>query len=239
VVDAANGGRVKHALFTALALMASTGAHAQSFVEASVGAAWREVDDDPPFDQLELEYDTGTLARLEVGTQYDSGLQLRVGYTYTAYDEFTALGSLTIAEDIRHQDIRAGVFYATPRGTPLGVRVGGGYAYVDEEEDYGSDYRRGGFVEAVAVVEAGRRITLDFAAAFVRLSGPDYPANEIPELRAAAAFHTRALDWIVGTRYAWFDTEHLGNSEYRLGEKLLELRVGIAFAWRYPEGASY
>lgn len=233
MVGTAPGGRVRRATCVILALLASAGARAEGFVEASVGAAWRELDAEKPFDQLELEYDTGTLARLEVGTQYDSGLQLRVGYTYTAYDELTALGSLVIAEDIQQQEVRLGAFHAT-RGAPLGWRLGGGYVYLDEDDNGGGGYcQRGGFLEAAAVVEASRRITLEFAAAVMKLGGPEDYDAEAAELRATAAFHTRAMDYTVGVRHAVFDREN------PVDEQLLELRVGVGGLWAYPEGARY
>lgn len=217
-----------------LALLAPCAAHAQGFVEASLGAAWREPDADPPFDQLELEYDTGTLARLELGTHYDSGLLLRVGYTYTAYDALTGPGSLAVYEDIEQQEVRFGVFHATPRGAPLGWRLGAGYVYVDEDHSTDGNYQRGGFVEAAAVVAAGRRVTLDFAAALMKLGGPEDYDAEGGELRATAAFHTRAMDFIAGARFARIERDSLPPDE-----QLLELRVGVLFPWAYPEGASY
>lgn len=230
MVDPASGGRVKHPFLAALALLASAGAHAGGFVEAGIGAAWREPEASP----LDLEYDTGTVARLEVGTQYDSGLQLRVGYTYTTYDTLTATGSLMVAEDIRQQDARVGVFYATPRGVPLGWRLGAGYAYADEDDNQSARRsQRGGLVEAAAVIVASRRVTLDLAAAVMKLGGKaDYDA-EAAELRATAAFHTRAMDFSVGARYALIDRDSPSD------ERLLELRVGVGGAWNYPEGASY
>lgn len=204
-------------------------APADGFVDLSVGAAWREPDDDPPFDQLELEYDTGTVVRLEVGSQYDSGLLVRVGYAYTVYDEFTALGSLVIDEDIQQQELRAGVFYATPRGAPLGWRLGGGYGYLDEEGNAGGYYQRGGFVEAAAIVELARA-TLDFAAAFAKLGGPGDADAETAELRATAAYHARVMDFTLGARYAWIDREN-----GPLDDELLELRAGVAIPWPYRE----
>jgi len=217
-----------------LALLLPCAAHAEGFVEASLGAAWREPDDDPPFDQLELEYDTGTLARVEVGTHYDSGLLLRVGYTYTAYDALTGLGSLAVYEDVQQQEVRFGVFHATPRGARLGWRLGAGYVYVDEDHSADGNYQRGGFVEAAAIVAAGRRVTLDLAAAVMKLGGPGDNDAEAGELRATAAFHARAMDVIAGTRYALIDRDG-----FPPDEQLLELRVGVVFPWAYPEGASY
>jgi hypothetical protein len=208
---------------------APAAAPAGGFVDLSVGAAWREPDDDPPFDQLELEYDTGTVARLEVGSHYDSGLLVRVGYAYTVYDEFTALGSLVISEDIQQQEVRAGVFYATPRGTPLGWRLGGGYDYLDESSNGGGYYQRGGFVEAGAIVTLAR-VTLDFAAAFAKLGGPGDADAETTELRATAAYHARVMDFTLGARYAWVDPEN-----FPLNEELLELRAGVAIPWPYRE----
>lgn len=212
------------------ALMPTLG-HAGSFVEAGIGAAWRELEDEPPFDQLELEYDTGTLARLEVGTHYDSGLLLRVGYTYTAYDELKALGSLTVTEDIQQQELRAGVFYATPRRPRLGWRFGGGYAYADEDTSTYGYYQRGGFVEGAAVVAAHARVTVELAAAFAKLGGPANRDAEIAEVRATAAFHGRVMDFTVGTRYALADRDNAPD------ERPLELRVGVVIPWAYAESA--
>ena len=226
--------RATAALLGLLGLLGPVAGHAQSFVEAGVGAAWRDLEADPPFDQLELEYDTGTLARLEVGTRYHSGLQLRVGYTYTVYDELTGPGSLAVAQDIQQQEVRAGAFYATPTGVPLGWRLGGGYAYVDEDDGADGYYQRGGYVEAAAIVAAGRRVTLDLATAFVKLGGPQDHDAEIGELRAAAAFHARAMDFTLGARYALIDRE-----SPPADERLLELRVGIAVPWAYTEAAPF
>lgn len=224
---------MKRATWALLALLAPAGAHANGFIEAGLGVALREPDDAPPFDPLELDYGTGTVARLELGTLYDSGLMLRVAYAWTACDELKA-GSLLVSEDIRQQDLRLGVFHATPRGAPLGWRLGGGYAYADEDDsESASRSQRGGFIEAAAVVEAGPRVTLDFAGALLKLGGEaDYDA-EAAELRASAAFHTRAMDFTVGARYAVFDRES------PFDEQVFELRVGIGGGWAYPEGASY
>lgn len=219
---------MKRAACALLALLGHAAAHANGFIDASLGAAWRD-----PDTQLDVDYDTGTVARLEVGTQYESGLQLRVGYTYTFYDALTALGSLDIAEDIQQQETRVGIFHATPRGDPRGWRLGGGYVYVDEENELEGGYQRGGFVEVAAVIKAGKRVTLDLAAAAMKLGGTDDYDAEAAELRAVAAFHTRVMDFTVGARYAAFDRES------PFDEQLFELRVGIGGAWRYPEGASY
>jgi len=224
---------MKRATLAALALLASANAHAEGFVDASVGMALRNPDDEPPFDQLELDYDTGTVARLELGTLYESGLMLRVAYGYTAYDTLKA-DSLLISEDIQQQDLRFGVFHATPRGAPLGWRLGGGFAYADEDDSASpSRSQRGGFVEAAAVVEAGPRVTLDFAGAVMKLGGEDDYDAEAAELRASAAFHARALDFTLGARYARIEREDF------VDEQLFELRVGIGGGWAYPEGASY
>ena len=217
-----------------LALLAPSAAQAQGYVDASLGAAWRDLESEPPYDASGLEYDTGKLARLEVGTHYDSGLLLRLGYAYTAYDELTALGSLTVLEDVEQQEIRFGVFQATPRRAPLGWRLGAGYIYVDEDSDTGGDYQRGGFVEAAAIVATGKRVTLDFAAALMKLGGPDDFDAEGGELRAVAAFHARAMDFTLGARYALIERD-----SFPPDERLLELRAGVVFPWAYPEGATY
>lgn len=218
-------------LLALLAPAAPAATPAYGFVDLSVGASWRELDDDPPFDQLELEYDTGTLARLEVGTHYDSGLLLRVGYAYTAYDELRALGSLTVTEDIQQQELRAGVFYATPRRPRFGWRLGGGYAYADEDTSTYGYYQRGGFVEAAAVIAAHERVTVDLAAAFAKLGGPANRDAEVAEVRATAVFHARVMDFTVGTRYALADRDNAPD------EQPLELRVGVVIPWAYPESA--
>ena len=216
-------------LLALLAPAAPAATPADGFVDLSVGASWREPDDAPPFDQLELDYDTGTVARLEVGSHYESGLLVRVGYAYAVYDEMTALGSLVVREDIQQQDVRAGVFYATPRRAPLGWRLGGGYAYLDEDDSVDGYYQRGGFVEAAAIVELART-TLDFAAAFAKLGGPGDADAETTELRATAAYHARVMDFTLGARYAWVDRENLPGDE-----QLLELRAGVGIPWPYRE----
>jgi hypothetical protein len=223
---------MKRAAAALLALF-SGGAQAEGFVDVSLGAAWRDLDRDKPFDQLTLEFDTGTLARIELGTLYESGLMLRALYSYTAYDELTAGNGLAILEDVAQQEARLGVFRATPRGIPLGWRLGAGYDYVDEEPALGeSRYQRGGFVEAAAIVET-KRATYDFAAALLKLGGDGAHDAESGELRAAAAFHTSAMDFTIGARYARIEREDFAD------ERVLELRVGVGGLWAYPEGASY
>lgn len=216
----------------ALALLAGAPAAADpgSFIDASLGVTLRHPSDDRPG----LEYDDGTVARLEVGSHYASGLMLRVAYAYTAYDALKA-GSLRLAEDIQQQEVRLGVFHATPRPAPLGWRFGGGYVYADEDADAPeqSRYQRGGFAEVAAVVVASERLTLDLATAVMKLGGAEDYDAEAAELRCGLAFHTRVMDFTLSARYAVFDRES------PFDEELLELRVGVGGGWTYPEGASY
>lgn len=217
----------------ALVLLATPVAHAEdvaSTIHGGVGAAWREPSEDPPFDQVTLEYDTGTVLFVDVASHYRPGLLLRLSYSYTFYDELTALG-LALQEDIEQHDGRAGLFYAPwPRG-PLAWRIGGGYAHAHEDIDQPKNERSqvGGFVEAGLTLRAARRLTLDLAGAGLKWEGDgDYDA-EGAELRLAAIVHTRPLDVVIGGRYLDLQRED------RFDEALYELRVGIGGAWGYPE----
>jgi len=222
---------MRHVTLAALALLASSAAQADGFIDLGVGAAWRDLDHNKPFD---LDFDTGKVARIELGTLYESGLMLRGTYTYTTYDELTALGSVRIAEDVEQQEARFGIFRATQRGAPLGWRLGAGYDYVDEDPAMGgTSFQRGGYLEAAAVIETRRRVTLDFALALSKLGGEDNHDAEAGELRAMAAYHADAMDFTLGARYARIEREDF------VDEQLFELRVGIGGLWAYPEGARY
>lgn len=224
---------MKRALLAA-ALLAAPAAAAEnvaSTIHGGVGAAWREPSDDPPYDQLTLEYDTGTALFLDVASHYDYGLLMRLTWTYTLYDALTALGGLAIEKDIEQHDGRAGLFYAPwPRG-PVGYRIGGGYAYGHEDVDAPDDGRTqdGGFVEAGFTVRAARRLTLDFAGAGLKWEGDEDYDAEGAEARVAAIVHTRPLDITIGARYLRLEREA------PFDEELYELRVGIGGAWGYPE----
>jgi hypothetical protein len=217
---------MKRAAGLLLALLAPAGAHANGFIDASLGLSLREPDHG-------FDFDTGTVARLELGTRYDTGLMLRVAYGHSGYDSIR-MGGARLAEDVVAQDARGGVFYATPQGAPLGWRLGGGYVYAGEDDSESARRsQRGGFVEAAAVAEATPRITLELAAAVMKLAGEyDYDA-QAAEVRALAAFHTGAMDFTVGARYARYDRESL------FDEQVFELRVGVGGGWAYPEGARY
>jgi len=222
------------AVLAVLALLAPLAAQAENLasrIDGGIGVAFREPSDDPPYDQLRLDYDRGTALHAAVSSHYDYGLLLRVDYTYTLYDALTA-GSLTIEEDIEQHDARGGVFYAPwPRG-PVGFRVGGGYAYASEDIDQPEDERSqdGGFVEAGLTLRAAARVRLDFALAGLKLEGDDDYDAEGTEVRAFAAFDTGPLDVTVGARYlAW-------QRERPFDEELFELRLGLGGAWGYyPE----
>lgn len=218
-------------LLTLLVPATATAEDLASTIHGGVGVAWREPSDDPPFDQLTPEYDTGTALFLDVASHYDYGLLLRVTYTYTLYDELTALGGLALERDIEQHDARAGVFFAPwPRGV-LGYRIGGGYAYGHEDVDEPDDGRTqdGGFVEAGLTVRAARWLTLDVAGAGLKWEGEDDYDAEGAEARIAAIFHTDPLDLVVGGRYLRLEREA------PFDEELFELRVGIGGAWGYPE----
>lgn len=222
------------AALAGLAMLAAAPAAAQdlaSTIHGGIGAAWREPSNDPPYDQLSLEYDTGTVLFLDVASHYDYGMLLRVTYTYTLYDALTALGGLAVEKDIEQHDGRAGVFYAPwPRG-PLAYRIGGGYAYGHEDVDQPDDGRTqdGGFVEAGLTLQAARWLTLDFAGAGLKWEGKEDYDAEGAEARIAATFHTDPLDLVVGGRYLRLEREA------PFDEELFELRFGIGGAWGYPE----
>jgi hypothetical protein len=226
---------MKRLLCAAFALLVTDVARAEtvaSWIHGSVGAAWREPSDDPPFDQLNLEYDTGTVLHADVASHYPYGLMLRLSYTYTLYDEFTALGGLTITEDIEQHDARAGAFFAPWRRGGLGWRVGGGYVYAQEDSDEPDQERTqdGGFVEAGITFDAGELVTFDVAAAGMKLEGEDDYDAEGTELRALAAFHTGPVDVTLGGRYLTLQREN------PLDEEVFELVLGLGGSWGYREG---
>lgn len=202
-----------------------------STIHGGIGAAWRDPGADPPYDQLQLEYDTGTLLFLDLASHYDYGLLLRVTYTYTLYDALTALGGLSVEEDIEQHDGRAGLFYAPWSRGPLGFRLGGGYAYAHEDVDApaGERTQDGGFVEVGLIVRAARALTLDIAGAGLKWEGNGNYDAEAAELRIGATFHTDPLDLMLGGRYARFQRESPAD------EELYELRLGIGGRWGYPE----
>jgi hypothetical protein len=220
-------------LAAGLALLLTGTAHAEEVagrIEGGIGMAFREPSNAPPYDQLRLEYDTGTVLLAAVASHYEYGLLVRVDYAYTLYDTLTGSG-LAIAEDIEQHDARGGVFYAPwPRG-PVSFRIGGGYAYANEDTDRpeGERSQDGGFVEAGLTVQAGKGVRFDIAAAGLKLEGDDDYDAEGAELRAGAAFDTGPLDITVGARYvAW-------QRESPFDEELFELRLGLGGAWGYRE----
>jgi hypothetical protein len=214
------------ALLTAPAMAADPA----GYLEGSVGVALRELSDvNPPFGQLGLEYDTGTVLRFAAGQRYESGLMLRADYGYATYDELTGSG-LTVSRDLEQHDARLGVFYATPRDVMAGYRFGAGYAYAREGGTPDGGSQAGGFLEAAAVL-AGERVSWDLAAALMKLDGRgDYDA-EAAELRVGAAFHRGRADVTVQLRYATYARE----SPY--DEDVLEIRVGLGAGWNWPESA--
>jgi hypothetical protein len=199
-------------------------------VEGGIGIAFREPSNAPPYDQLQLQYDTGTVLHATVASHYEYGMLVRVDYAYTLYDALTASG-LSIAEDIEQHDARGGVFYAPwPRG-PVSFRIGGGYAWAQEDADEPAEERSqdGGFVETGLTVRAGKAVRFDIAAAGLKLEGDDDYDAEGAELRAGAAFDTGPLDVTLGARYvAW-------QREDPFDEELFELRIGLGGAWGYAE----
>lgn len=225
---------MKHLLCAVLALFAADAARAEtvaSWIHGGVGAAWREPSDDPPYDQLQLEYDTGTVLHADVASHYPYGLMLRVSYAYTLYDGLTALGGLAVVEDIEQHHARAGAFFAPWRRGGLGYRVGGGYVYDHEDHDEPEQERSqdGGFVEAGLTFDAGPRVTFDLAVAGLKVEGKDDYDAEGTELRALAAFHTDSVDITLGGRYLALQREN------PVDEEVFELRLGLGGSWGYPE----
>lgn len=215
----------------ALLLASPAATAAGSFIAGSVGLVQRDITDAGPL--LDLRYDDGTLLGLQVGTHYDSGLMLRVDYTYTYYDALTAAGgALTLAEDIQQQETRFGVFHAMGPRSPVRLRWGGGYVYADEDtESQDSRYQDGGFLELGLAFDAGKHFTLDLAAAASKLDGKqDYDA-EGTEARGGVALHLGRAALRLDARYARIERE-----DPAWNEELLELRLGVATAWSYPEG---
>jgi hypothetical protein len=220
-----------------LMLGASAGpAHASdpaSWIHGGVGVAWREPSNDPPFDQLRLDYDTGTVLHAEVASHYDTGLLLRLNYAYTLYDALTGAGGLVIDKDIEQHDARAALFFAPRGGGTLGWRIGGGYVYAAEDFDApgsGGERRQdGGFVEAGLALQAGRAWRFDLALAGLKVEGEgDYDA-EGAEARAAAIVDTGPLELSLQLRY--LDLQR----ESPFDETVLDLRLGIGGRWGYPE----
>ena len=222
--------RRRAGLALALLVAAPTAVASEGFVAGGVGVARRELDEGP-LAILGLEYDDGTVLAAQVGTHYDTGLMLRVDYTYTYYDALTAVnGTLVLSEDIQQQETRFGVFYATPVRAPVRLRWGGGYVYADEDaESQDSRYQDGGFLEGAVAVDAGKRVTFELAAAALKLDGPqDYDA-ETTAVSGGVALHLGDADLTLDARYAETDREDW------LDEERLELRLGVRTAWNYPE----
>lgn len=226
---------MKRAWLAALALIAATPAWAGDVagsVKGGVGMTWREPSDDPPFDILQLEYDTGTALFAEVASHYEAGLLLRVGYAYTFFDALTG-GGLTISEDIQHHDARVGAFYAPwPRGA-LDWRIGGGYAFMQESSENGgnnsSQSQDGGFVEGGLTWRLGKRVALDGALGGFKVDGDgDYDA-EGTEVRAGVTVEAAGIGFTLGARYAAIQRERPAD------EELFELRFGVGGAWGWPE----
>lgn len=225
---------MKHVLCAALALLAASAAQAEtvaSTIHGGIGVAFREPSDDPPYDQLQLEYDTGTVLHVDVASHYPYGLLLRVSYSYTLYDALTALGGLAVTKDIEQHHARGGVFFSPWRRSGVRYRVGGGYVYDHEDHDAPSEEltQDGGFVEAGVTFDAGAHVTLDFAAAGLKLEGDDDYDAEGAEVRTGAAFHAGAVDITLGGRYLALQRES------PFDEELFELRLGIGGSWGYRE----
>lgn len=213
--------RIASAILALLAAGTARSEDVAGFIHGGVGVAFRKPD--APYD-----YDAGTVLHLEVGNRYPDGLMVRVSYAYTFYDALTGAGGV-IARDIGQQDARFGLFFAPqPRGA-LGFRVGGGYVYGDERTGSSDRTQDGGFLEAAATLDAGRRATFDLAAAVLKVEGrSDYDA-EGGELRLGVALHAGPVDLTLGSRYLALDRES------PFDESLLEFRAGVAGRWGYAE----
>lgn len=217
------------AWLAALALLAAPSAAAEDvagFVHGGVGAAWREPSNDPPYDLLQLEYDTGTVLFAEVASRYEGGFMLRVEYAYTFHDTLAGSGGLVIEEDIEQHDARVGAFYAPwPRG-PLEWRIGAGYLYAEENAEGAQDRSQdGGFVEGGLTWHATKRLAFDAALGGLKVEGDgDYDA-EGTEARLAAALAAGGVEFTLGARYRALERER------PFDEEVLELRVGVGGAW--------
>ena len=226
---------MKHAL-ALLCLLAAGRALAEDVagrIDGGIGMALREPSHAAPWDQLRPEYDNGTLLHASVASHYDYGLLVRLDYAYTFYDALTGANGLAIAEDIEQHDARGGVFYAPWPDRPVGFRIGGGYAYAQEDVDNpeGEQQQDGGFVEGGLTVRAGKRVTFDVALAGLKLEGDDDYDAEGTELRGGVAFDTGPLDLTFGARYIDWQRES------PFDEELFELRIGIGGAWGYRENS--
>lgn len=218
---------MKRIAIAAFALLAAGTAHGEDVagtIHGGVGVALREPSD------ARLDYDTGTVLHFEAVSHYPSNLMVRVLYSYTFYDALTGPGGLSIADDIQQQDARFGVYHAPWRHGPLRYRAGGGYAYSHEKDSSDdSNIQAGGFLEAAALLDVGRPVTLELAATAMKLDGQDDYDAEVGEVRLGLAFHAGAADFRLDTRYASYDRES------PFDEEVLEVRVGVTGAWGYPE----
>ncbi|HUR41464.1 MAG TPA: hypothetical protein VM240_09895 [Verrucomicrobiae bacterium] len=217
-------------------LLASAGARGEDVagtLQGGLGAVWREPSDAPPYDQLKLEYDTGTLAWIEAANRYDYGLLLRASYEYAYFDRLTALGTLTILEDLQQHDARLGAFWAPWSRGPLDARIGAGYVFIEGSSRSGSSKdhasQDGGFAEAGLAWHVTRSVSLDAALSGFKVDGDENFDAEGVELALAASFRAGALDLIVGARYG------KGQHENFADEEVLELRVGLGGAWGWIE----
>ena len=216
----------------ALALLAPSMACAadrEFGIQGSLGAVDRRIDDDPPYDQLELDADTGIALQVEGDAAIGHDILLRASYAYIEYDELTAVdGALTISEDIVQRDLRLGAFWAR---SAHAWRLGGGYAQIGASDNFGSLGKgRGPFIETGIGLQAGSRVSFDFAGAVLQLRG-DFAADGY-EARAGAAFGAGATRFTVDARYLKLDRLYRDSSPADLpDERVYELRLGIERRW--------
>ena len=217
---------------TILALLAAAPSFAaEMFAGVGAGVTDREPTDDPPFDQLDLDYDSGTTLTAQLGGRFESGMMLRADYNYTNHDEFTALGGLLISEDITRRDLRLGAFAAPQAQGAFGYRLGVGYARVTESTAQGTFPDRDGyFVEGAAQLDAGQRVTFDLAAVRIHLSDDQNRNSRGNEFRLAMIFHAGAIDVALNGLYARTDSSE--NLFYIERLKAVSLSVGGAWGER-------
>jgi hypothetical protein len=213
-------------IWVALALLApglACAGDGDGFAGGGVGWTWRDVDRDVPFDQLDLGFDDGLALHAEGGARIAHGLLLRGSYTYADHGTLAALGTLTLEDDVQQRDLRLGAFHETAGGAS-GFRLGGGFAHLDDDV-LGASH--GAFLETAWIAPLGERVTLDLAAAYLRLTG-DSDRNAT-ELRARFAWRAGGTDFTLDGRYTAFDTR-TGPSGFFADypdEQIYELRFGV------------
>ena len=188
-------------------------AEAPWYLGGGLGRAEREYGV-APFGALELEFVDGAVYHVEGGMRPKPDLLLRGTYAYTNYEEFTALGTLLIAENVAQRELRLGAFYA-PRPTPaVGFRLGGGYATFG---DILAGTSQGGFAEAAMVLHAGAQVSFDLSAARTHLDGDE--DRDGTDLRLAATIDVPSAVYVTlsGRRLEFASADEIVDIRFTVG----------------------